>query len=184
MSSDEADDAFMYFDQESSVKILGGSKDERVIYIGDASMAEVKAFQISEVGFSVDNTSNIGTAVAPDGGQQGGDTGKVTFNPIQVKKITDLATPALLHACASGTKFNWAKIELRRNGMTYLKITLEGAVLSNVTIAQSDDSEPTDNVTVHYAKILVEYCEQDSDGELFVPVAAGWDRENNEYYGG
>lgn len=182
MASDEADDAFMYFDLTKTPKIEGGAKDKRVIYVDDASMADVKAFQISEVSFSVDNSANIGSATNPAGGTgagEGGDTGKVKFNPISVKKQTDLCTPNLILACALGVKYPWAKIELRRNGMTYLKITLRGVVLATVNFAQSDDSEASDTLSIHYEKIYIEYCEQDYDGELFVPTASGWDRVEN-----
>ncbi|MEO0623017.1 MAG: type VI secretion system tube protein Hcp [Pseudomonadota bacterium] len=184
MATDDTDDAFLYFDLKP--KAINGESTDNRKGLGPTSKSpkERKAFSISTFGFNIQNDQKIGTGVnAPSGGSDE-EAGKAKLEAITVKKLTDRATPDLIHACAKGLKYKWAKIELRRNGLTYMFIEMEDAIVTKVNTEQSDDSEPTDSVTVEYVRIKITYYEQATDGDVYEVSTTGWDREKNEEWSG
>jgi type VI secretion system secreted protein Hcp len=108
------------------------------------------------------------TGSAGRGGGMG--TGKVEVHDINFTKNLDKATPKLMLACASGNHIPKAAMVMRKAGgeqKEYLKIDLEDVMVSSYTTSGTGGGEtPTENVSLNFGKITVEYFEQDNKGTM------------------
>lgn len=117
-------------------------------------------------------------AVASGGG--GVAAGRVTMQEFRFAMRVNKASPKLFLACANGTHSRNAVLTVRRPGATapeFLKWTLTDVTVASYQTgvnAPTDDA-PTDQVSLRFAKIEVEYRPVKPDGSLDVPVKAGWD---------
>jgi type VI secretion system secreted protein Hcp len=89
------------------------------------------------------------------------------------------ASPKLFLACATGQHLKQAVLTARKAGkdqQDYLKVTLKD-VLVNSFQTNGDahaNSLPTDQISVNFAEIEVEYKEQKADGSLGGAVKTGY----------
>lgn len=108
------------------------------------------------------------TGSAGRGGGMG--TGKVEVHDISFTKNLDKATPKLMLACASGNHIPKAEMVMRKAGgeqKEYLKIELEDVMVSSYSTSGSGGGDsPTENVSLNFGKITVEYFEQDNKGTM------------------
>ena len=124
--------------------------------------------------------SNSGSA------QQGSGmgAGKVNVQDLTFTKYIDKSTPDLMLACCNGKHFPEAKLIVRKAGeeaLEYLKITMTDVLIANVSTGGSQGEERlTENVTLNFAKVKVEYQPQGKDGKKDGgPVEMGWDISKN-----
>lgn len=115
----------------------------------------------------------------PGAGQigAGGGTGKFAALPFQFTAKVSKASPKLFQACATGQHLKGATLVARKSGerpVEYLKVTLTDVLVASYQEAGSSGSgaAPVDQVSLTYAKIVIEYREQQSDGTLGAPVTA------------
>lgn len=98
----------------------------------------------------------------------GGGSGKANFQDLSITKYVDKASTALMSACAKGTHIKSAKIIVRKAGdkpLEYLTITLTSVLVSSLSTGGSDGEERlTENVSLNFAKVDVEYKIQDEKG--------------------
>ncbi len=98
----------------------------------------------------------------------GSGAGRVSVQDMSFTKFTDSATHALMRACCNGHHFPKAVLTARKAGKTplvYLTITMEQVMVSNVsTGATPDDERQTENVSLNFAKVTVDYTPQDEKG--------------------
>lgn len=99
--------------------------------------------------------------------------GKAVFHDFQFVMKTSAATPKLLEACATGAHIKEATLVCRKAGGGQLEYLIykftEGLVISSFQTGGhgGDDVIPTESITFNYAKIEVEYKEQDTNtGQL------------------
>jgi type VI secretion system secreted protein Hcp len=108
--------------------------------------------------------SNSGTAHL--GGGAG--AGKVNVQDMSFTKYIDKASCKLQLACAVGQHFDDALVTVRKAGTTpleYLKITMTDVMVTAVSTGGSGGEDRlTENVTLNFAKVKVEYQEQDDKG--------------------
>jgi type VI secretion system secreted protein Hcp len=108
--------------------------------------------------------SNSGTAHV--GGGAG--AGKVNVQDLSFTKYIDKASCKLQLACAVGQHFDDALLTVRKAGTTpleYLKITMTDVMVTAVSTGGSGGEDRlTENVTLNFAKVKVEYQEQDDKG--------------------
>jgi type VI secretion system secreted protein Hcp len=118
------------------------------------------------------------------GGGGGGGTGKVAFHYLSVVKKLDTASTALMLHCASGKHVPKAILTVRKAGdkpLEYLKITMEDLLVSSVQASGSEGGEtPMESLSLNFAKVKVEYTEQDAKGAAKAPVLFGWDVKANQ----
>jgi type VI secretion system secreted protein Hcp len=108
--------------------------------------------------------SNSGSA--HNGGGAG--SGKANVQDLSFTKPIDKCSPSLLLACCKGTHYTDATLIVRKAGGTpleYLKITLSEVLVSNVsTGGNGGEDRLTENVTLNFAKVKVDYVEQKANG--------------------
>jgi len=107
----------------------------------------------------------------------GGGAGKVAFQDVHVRKYVDKASPKLLLCCASGSHIKNAILTARKAGkdqQDYLKITFTDLLVSSYQFGGLAESSvvPTEEVTLNFTKVEMEYKEQKPDGTLGGAVKA------------
>lgn len=114
--------------------------------------------------------SNSGTAHT--GGGAG--AGKANVQDLSITKYVDKSSPGLMLACCKGTHFDDAELIVRKAGDTpveYIKITLTEVLVTAVSTGGSGGEDRlTENVTLNFAKVKVEYTEQDAQGKPKTPA--------------
>jgi type VI secretion system secreted protein Hcp len=96
---------------------------------------------------------------------------------------TSTASPLLLLACASGQHFKQAVLTVRQPGkspLDFLLFTFADVLVSAYHVGGSVDLAPTDQVSLRFARVEIEYRSQKADGTLDTPVKAGWDVKANK----
>jgi type VI secretion system secreted protein Hcp len=124
--------------------------------------------------------SNTGTAQA--GG--GGGTGKVSIQDFHFVTRVSKASPRLFGACASGQHLKEARLTARKAGGSqaeFLTLTFADVLVSSYQTGGSEHSDvvPVDQVSLSFAKVMIEYRAQKADGSLDAPIKAGWDLKKN-----
>jgi type VI secretion system secreted protein Hcp len=115
----------------------------------------------------------------------GGGSGKVNVQDISFTKYIDKATPPLMGACCSGKHIPEATLYVRKAGgenpIEYLKIKLSDLLITSVSTGGSGGQDRlTENVTLNFAKVQVDYQEQDEKGaKKGGPVPMTWDIAKN-----
>ena len=114
----------------------------------------------------------------------GGGAGKVSLQDFHFVTKVNKSSPKLFLNCCNGTHMKTATLTCRKAGkdqQEYLKLTLSECLVSSFTSAGSvTDIIPTDQVTLNFAKIEVEYKDQKADGSLSGATKAGWDLKQNK----
>jgi type VI secretion system secreted protein Hcp len=98
----------------------------------------------------------------------GGGAGKASFNDLSITKHIDKASADLMFHCASGKHIAKGKITVRKAGekpLEYLVVKLEQILVSSVSTGGSGGEDRlTENVSLNFAKVAVEYKIQDEKG--------------------
>jgi type VI secretion system secreted protein Hcp len=99
----------------------------------------------------------------------GGGAGKATFQDLSIVHKIDKASPLLMRACATGTHLKEATISYRKAGkdqQDYLIVKLNDIIITGVTDAAASDQAGSENVSLAFLKIDLEYKPQKADGSL------------------
>lgn len=115
----------------------------------------------------------------------GGGAGKVVMQDFHFVMKISKASPKLFLACASGQHIKKAVLVCRKAGkdqQEFFQITLSDLLVSSFQTGGSGHSDivPTDQVSLNFAKIEVQYKEQKADGTLAGPIKTGWDVKANK----
>ena len=94
------------------------------------------------------------------------------------------ASPKLFQACATGQHFKDATLVARKAGegqQEYYRITFSDCLVSSYQQggAAGSDILPTDQASLSFGKIEIEYTEQKADGSLGAVVEGGYDLKQN-----
>ena len=133
----------------------------------------------------IDSWSWGETQTGTHGTGGGGGAGKVAMQDFHFVMLVNKATPKLMLACATGQHIPKAVLTCRKAGkeqQEFLKITMSDLLVSSYQTGGSGHSDvvPTDQISLNYAKIEVEYKEQKADGTLGGAVKAGYDLKANK----
>lgn len=123
--------------------------------------------------------SNSGSAHV--GGGAG--AGKVNVQDLSFTKYVDSASPKLMKACCDGSHFANATLVVRKAGGTaveYIKVKMEEVFITAVSTGGSGGEDRlTENVTVNFAKVNVDYTPQDAKGAAGTAIPFGWNVAEN-----
>jgi type VI secretion system secreted protein Hcp len=117
------------------------------------------------------------------GGGAGG--GKVNVNDLSITKYVDAASPDLILACCNGKHLKDGLLTVRKAGeapVEYIKIAMEEVIISSISTGGSGGEDRlTENVTLNFAKVKVDYTEQDEKGKAkSPPLSMTWDIARNQ----
>ncbi|MBV9490187.1 MAG: type VI secretion system tube protein Hcp [Verrucomicrobia bacterium] len=120
--------------------------------------------------------SNSGSAHV--GGGAG--AGKVNVQDLSVTKYVDSASPKLMKACAEGTHFDEATLTVRKAGgatpVEYIKVKMTEVFITALSTGGSGGEDRlTENVSLNFAKVNVDYTPQDAKGSAGTAIPFGWD---------
>ena len=123
--------------------------------------------------------SNSGSAHV--GGGAG--AGKVNVQDLSFTKYLDKSTPDLLLSTCNGKHWDQAALVVRKAGETpleYLKITMTEVLVTSMSQGGSGGEDRlTENVTLNFAKVKVEYVEQTAKGGKGATPSMGWNISEN-----
>jgi type VI secretion system secreted protein Hcp len=123
--------------------------------------------------------SNSGSAHV--GGGAG--SGKVNVQDLSFTKYIDKTTPDLMLAACNGKHFDKAVLVVRKAGenpLEYVTITMEEVLITNVSTGGSGGEDRlTENVTINFAKVNVDYKEQTATGGVGATPSMGWNVAEN-----
>ena len=147
--------------------VPGESKDDR-----HPNEIEVESFS-----FGITNTGTSHT-----GGGAG--AGKASLQDFHFVSRLQKSSPKLFLACATGQHIKEAVLSVRKASQQadYYKVTLNDILVSSWQqggAADGQDSVPTDQFSLNYAKIRIDYSIQDQRGALGDHVIADWDVVEN-----
>jgi type VI secretion system secreted protein Hcp len=116
------------------------------------------------------------------GGGSGGGAGKASFHDLAFTHSIDRASPVLLQACATGVHIKEATITHRKAGkgqQEFLIVKMNDVIVTSVTLGDSDDSR-SENVSLAFARVDLEYTPQKADGSLAAGVHFKYDIAANK----
>lgn len=126
-------------------------------------------------GLTNDGTSHIGS---------GSGSGKVSVQDLTITKYVDKSSPDLILAGCNGRHFQEAKLTVRKAGekpLDYLVLTLSDVMITAVSTGGAPGQERlTENVTLNFAKVKVDYKEQLASGGAGVSPTITWDIRANK----
>jgi type VI secretion system secreted protein Hcp len=112
----------------------------------------------------------------------GGGAGKVVMNDATFTTPTNKSSPKLFLACATGQHIKSATLVCRKAGKTqqeYFKIIFSDLLISGYQTGGSGGTGtatlPTDQFTLNFTKIELNYAAQKSDGTLDSPIINSYD---------
>ena len=115
----------------------------------------------------------------------GAGSGKVSVQDLSVTKYIDSSSADLLLACCSGKHLKEALLTVRKAGETpveYVKVKMEEVLIASVSTGGSGGEDRlTENVTLNFAKVSVDYTAQDEKGKAKSPaLSMTWDIAANQ----
>jgi len=122
-------------------------------------------------------------AVISGGAGGGGGAGKASFHDLSIVHNLDKASPLLLRACATGMHIKDAVITHRKAGkgqQEYLIVKLNDVIITGVTHGGSPGQAISENVTLAFAKVDLEYKPQKADGSLDAGIHFKYDIKSNK----
>jgi type VI secretion system secreted protein Hcp len=124
--------------------------------------------------------SNSGSAHV--GGGAG--AGKVNVQDISITKWVDSASPKLMLAACDGKHFANALLTVRKAGekpVEYLKIKIEEVLITSISTGGSGGEDRlTENVSLNFSKVSVDYVPQDDKGAAGTAIPMSWDIAAND----
>ena|SRR5271165_794927 len=109
----------------------------------------------------------------------GAGSGKVHVQDLTFTKWVDTATPQLALACCSGKHFKDAVLVVRKAGnkpVEYIKIKMDVVLISAISTGGSGaEDRLTENVTLNFSKVSLDYVPQDDKGAPGTAVPMTWD---------
>ena len=111
--------------------------------------------------------------------------GKVNVQDLSFTKYVDKASPELMLACCNGSHFPEAKLVVQKAGgdaaLPYLTISLSKVMVTSVSTGGSGGEDRlTENVTLNFSKVTVEYTEQTEKGAAGAKPKMTWDISANK----
>ena len=144
-------DMFLIFNADSNIK--GESRDAEH---GKSFAIDVLAWSW---GMSQSGTTHTGS---------GSGAGKVSVQDLNVTKYIDKSSPAIMLCCSNGKHITDATLIVRKAGETpveYLKIKMTDLIVTSLSTGGSGGEDRlTENISLNFAEVAVDYIEQKADG--------------------
>jgi len=114
----------------------------------------------------------------------GSGSGKVAVQDLNITKYVDKATPNLMKTCCNGTHYPEATLTIRKAGgeapIEYYILKMYPGIITNISTGGSGGEDRlTENVTLNFGKMEVDYTPQKEDGSADAAIHIGWNIEGN-----
>jgi type VI secretion system secreted protein Hcp len=113
----------------------------------------------------------------------GSGAGKVNVQDLSFTKYIDKSSPDLMLACCNGKHYPEAVLLVRKAGekpLDYVKIKMEPVIISSVSTGGSGGEDRlTENVTLNFGKVTVDYKEQTKTGSGGAAPTMTWNIAEN-----
>jgi len=121
--------------------------------------------------------ANTAGGVSAAGGRG---AGKASPSSFAIMKRSDVASPSLFQACATGLHSKEMTVTVRKAGgdqLEYLTYKFTDVMVSSYQSNGSPggDDVPIESVSFDYGKVEIKYMPQDATGKAGSPVGAGYD---------
>lgn len=126
--------------------------------------------------------SQSGVGTSP--GRTGGGAGKVNIQDLSFTKKFNKSSPLIMKALATGEHIKEAKLVFRKAGekpMEYMVITMTDVLVTSYSV-NGDSSGITENITLNFASVKVEYKEQKADGSEGDKTQFGYDIQKGQTF--
>lgn len=115
----------------------------------------------------------------------GGGEGKAAFHDLSFVHNVDKASPTLMQACVLGTHLKEATITHRKSGTgkephEYLIVKMNDVIITGVTHGGGGGGPHSENVSLNFGKVSVEYKPQKADGTLDAAIVFKYDLKANK----
>jgi type VI secretion system secreted protein Hcp len=123
------------------------------------------------------------TNPGPVGAGGGAGAGKVQMQDFTFTTRVSKASPALFLACAAGQHMKEARLAAVKTGamqQEFLTWTFSDVLVSGYQTGAASGELVSDQVSLTFSKIRVEYKAQKADGSLDAAVTAGWNAKTNK----
>ena len=122
---------------------------------------------------------SFGASQASHGAGGGGGAGKVQMQDFHFTASVSKATPMLFQRCASGQHIKNATLTLRKAGggqQEYMVMRFNDLLISSYQLGGSSvDVIPTDQVSINFSKVKIDYFPRSRDGVEQDPVSSVYD---------
>ena len=113
----------------------------------------------------------------------GAGAGKANVQDLSLTKYIDKSSPDLMLAACNGKHFDSALLTVRKAGekpLEYLKITMTQVLITSVSTGGSGGEDRlTENVSLNFAAVKVDYVEQKKDGSAGDKPSMNWNIAEN-----
>ena len=114
----------------------------------------------------------------------GGGAGKVNVQALSLTKFIDASSASLMTHCCNGEHIKEGTLVVRKAGgkkpLEYVKITMKKILVTSVSTGGSGGEDRlTENVTLDFAHVKLDYFEQKDDGSGAPAKTLTWDIEKN-----
>jgi type VI secretion system secreted protein Hcp len=113
----------------------------------------------------------------------GAGAGKVNVQDLSITKYVDKSSPDLMLACCNGKHFDEAVLVVRKAGenpLEYVKIKMNEIIIASISTGGSGGEDRlTENVTLNFAKVGVDYAEQTKTGSGGATPSMTWNIAEN-----
>lgn len=118
-------------------------------------------------------------------GGGGGGAGKVVMQDFHFVMGYNKASPKLMLFCAAGEHIKEATLTCRKAGgeqQEYLVVKMNDLLVSSYQTGGSAHGGvvPTEQISLNFSKVQIEYKAQDEKGKLGSAMKAGWDLKANK----
>ena len=116
----------------------------------------------------------------------GAGAGKAQFSDFNFTTNVSKASPVLFLSCATGEHIKEATITVRKAGkgqQEYLILKMSDVLISSYQTGGNSGSEvaqPTESVSMAFAKVEFTYKPQNADGTLDAGITTGWELKANK----
>jgi type VI secretion system secreted protein Hcp len=113
----------------------------------------------------------------------GAGAGKVNVQDQSFTKWIDKSSPGLMLACCNGKHYDTATLVVRKAGETpveYMTVTMTEVMITSLSTGGSGGEDRlTENVTLNFAKVKVDYKEQTAKGSTGATPSMTWNIAEN-----
>ncbi len=164
-------------DYNSNALTSSGAHLKEIYQLKDNAIdpGNVQFIKVISYGSDVEQTLNIGSQ------STGAGAGKITFNPLYIKKSLDGSSTVLYQNAASGSVFKTAEVFFvdEKNVVQVLETYKLVAVKSVAWAAATGDANIVETVSFEYGGFILTVNQKDPATQKIIVLQSGWNRIRN-----